>query len=405
MDLHLVLDAVALCILLALLLLLGKRHPESQVHLWLAGLLLILGEALAHILYTVPGPWHRGSHIAALIFYLLAGQTFIYASLRRPPVREWRLSSALFLSATPQIAALVLYGLDIRTERPFLLCAAAGIVLAVACGLLTGRPLLFATIKILGWIGFIGAILQPDFRFAAYWILFWVYMAAAVIFARRIPHSSTGRFAIVLGFVVWSLCFLTHAWVTEHPAWLPFVQDVWNLQKFLVAIGMLMVMLEDQVARNRNLALHDDLTGLPNRRLFDDRLAQAILQGTRTGGKTGLFLLDLNGFKNINDSFGHQAGDELLCAISENLTRVLRSSDTLARIGGDEFAIIVSNLRAPETLTRVITSAICRPVILNGREFAVTASVGLAIAPEDTLDPEALCRLADSRMYAQKQIA
>ena len=403
MDLHLIPDTVALCVLLALLLLLGRRHPESRVHLWFVGLLLVLGEEFARILFLVPGPWHQASHIAALCFYLLAGKLFIYAALR-PRLRDARLASALFVSAVPQLAALTLYGLDIRHPRPFLICALAGIPLAMACGFLTTRPIRFGILHFLGWAGFTGAILQTDFRYAVYWLLFWVYMSTAVLFARRLPRSSTGRYAIVLGFAAWSLCFLTHSWIMEHSSYLPYAQDVWDLQKFLVAIGMLMVMLEDQVARNRDLALHDDLTGLPNRRLFDDRLSQALLQGTRTGARTGLIMLDLNGFKLVNDSLGHTAGDELLCTVTENLTRMLRSSDTLARVGGDEFAIIVSNLRSSDSLLRLIDNAARVPVPLNQGEFLVTASIGLAIAPDDSIDPQTLFRLADARMYAQKQI-
>ena len=404
MDLHLVSDAAALCVLLALLLLLGRRHPESRVHFWLAGLVLILGEALAHLLFTIPGPWHRGSHVAALCFYLLAGQTFIYAALR-PRAVDWRLFTAIFASAVPQVAALTLYGLDIRSPRPFLLCAFLGIPLAVACGFLTTRAIRFGILHFLGWAGFIGAILQADFRYAVYWILFWIYMSAAVLFARRLPRSSTGRYAIVLGFAIWSLCFLSHSWMFEHPGYLLYAQDIWDLQKFLVAIGMLMVMLEDQVARNRDLALHDDLTGLPNRRLFDDRLSQALLQGTRSGSRTGLIMLDLNGFKLVNDSLGHTAGDELLCTVTKNLTRALRSSDTLARVGGDEFAIIVSNLRSSDSLLALIDNAARITIPLKEGNFLVTASTGLAIAPDDSIDPETLFRLADARMYAQKQIA
>ncbi len=404
MDLHLVPDAIALCVLLALLLLLGRRHPESRVHLWLAGLLLILGEALAHLLFTIPGPWHRSSHIAALCFYLLAGHTFIYAALR-PRTADWRLFSAIAVSAVPQIAALTLYGLDLRTPRPFLLCAFVGVPFAIACGFLTTRAIRFGILHCLGWAGFVGAILQTDYRYAVYWILFWIYMSAAVLFARRLPRSSTGRYAIVLGFALWSLCFLSHSWMVEHAVYATYAQDVWDLQKFLVAIGMLMVMLEDQVARNRDLALHDDLTGLPNRRLFDDRLSQALLQGTRTGSRTGLIMLDLNGFKLVNDSLGHSAGDELLCTVTQNLTHALRSSDTLARVGGDEFAIIVSNLRSSDSLLRLVDSAARIPIPLKQGEFLVTASIGLAIAPDDSIDPETLFRLADARMYAEKQIA
>ena len=404
MDLHLVPDAAALCVLLVLLLLLGRRHPESRVHLWLAGLVLILGEALAHIVYTIPGAWHRSSHIAALCFYLLAGQTFVYAALR-PRVLDWKLFFALLISSLPQLAALSLYGLELRSSRGFLLCALFGALSGVASSALTTRPILFSLLSLLGWAGFVGATLLADFRYAVYWLLFWLYMSTAVLFARRLPRSSTGRYAIVIGFAVWSLCFLSHSWMVEHPLYLPYAQDVWDLQKFLVAIGMLMVMLEDQVARNRDLALHDELTGLPNRRLFDDRLSQALLQGTRTGSRTGLIMLDLNGFKLVNDSLGHTAGDELLCTVTENLTRTLRSSDTLARVGGDEFAIIVSNLRASDSLLRLVHAAAHVPVPLREREFIVSASVGLAIAPDDSIDPETLFRLADARMYAQKQIA
>ena len=404
MDLHLIPDTVALCILLALLLLLGRRHPEGHVHLWMIGLLLILGEEVAHILYLVPGSWHRVSHVAALCFYLLAGNLFIYTALR-PRVRDTRLASALVLSSLPQVAALTLYGLDLRSPRPFLLCAVVGIPVAMACGFLTTRPIRFGILHVLGWAGFVGAILQSDFRYAVYWVLFWIYMSTAVLFARRLPRSSTGRYAIVLGFAAWSLCFLSHSWMVDHPMYLPYAQDIWDLQKFLVAIGILMVMLEDQVARNRDLALHDDLTSLPNRRLFDDRLSQALLQGTRTGSRTGLIMLDLNGFKLVNDSLGHTAGDELLCTVTQNLTRMLRSSDTLARVGGDEFAIIVSNLRSSDSLLRQIDHAARVPVPLKEGEFLVTASIGLAIAPDDSTDPEMLFRLADARMYAQKQIA
>ena len=91
--------------------------------------------------------------------------------------------------------------------------------------------------------------------------------------------------------------------------------------------------------------------------------------------------------------------------MTANLTRVLRSSDTLARIGGDEFAIIASNLRAPDTLMELIHSAISVPIAVSDNEIVITASVGLAVSPEDTLSPEHLSRLADTRMYAQKQMA
>ena len=401
MDLHLLPDIVALGVLLALLRLLIRRHPESRVDLWFSGLLLILGEEIAHLLYTIPGPWHIATHVAALVCYLFAGTVFIFASLRRR-LGGRPLALSLAISTVPRLAALVLYGLGVQTPRPYYLCALLGIIVGMARPSILPSRLRYVFLPFGVWGIFAVAVSRGGYRFSAYWLLFYLFSVTAVAFWSSLPRTSLGRYAIVIGFGLWSLCFLTHSLAVQHPFFLPVADNLWDLQKFLVAFGMLMVLLEDQVARNRELALHDELTGLPNRRLFDDRLAQALLQGSRGNTRTGLFLLDLNGFKQINDRLGHEAGDRLLCNIAESLARVVRSSDTLARLGGDEFAIIVANFHHIQPLTGLIEEAISKPLVLNGESYSVTASVGLAIAPADSLDPEALCRLADARMYAHK---
>ena len=147
------------------------------------------------------------------------------------------------------------------------------------------------------------------YRDAAYFSLFVVYLATAVLFHFSLPSKSLGRVAIVTGFTIWAFVFLLHSWVTNRPQYIPVAAEVWDWQKFLVTIGMLLVMLERQVSSNEWFALHDQLTGLPNRRLFEDRLGQAIHNSQGTGTRTAVMMIDLNGFKSINDSHGHDVGD------------------------------------------------------------------------------------------------
>ena len=130
------------------------------------------------------------------------------------------------------------------------------------------------------------------------------------------------------------------------------------MQKFFVILGMVLVLLEEQTRRRQDEAMHDPLTGLPNRRLFDDRLHQALERSRRTGTSTALFVIDLNGFKQINDTHGHMTGDMVLMQVSEALRQKVRVSDTLARCGGDEFSVIVTDLARREDCERIEESLV-----------------------------------------------
>jgi len=120
------------------------------------------------------------------------------------------------------------------------------------------------------------------------------------------------------------------------------------------------VLLERQVAINEWYALHDQLTGLPNRRCFEDKLDQAIKQAQRTDSKVALVMIDLDGFKAVNDTLGHDTGDLLLQFIAKNLQKVIRSVDTLARLGGDEFILLMTNLPADLPRTQIVKIATTR---------------------------------------------
>jgi diguanylate cyclase (GGDEF)-like protein len=154
------------------------------------------------------------------------------------------------------------------------------------------------------------------------------------------------------------------------------------------------------------LAQHDSLTGLPNRMLLFDRLRQAIALARRGNCFGALLFLDLDNFKELNDTFGHAAGDRLLVLVGERLRAGVREVDTVARSGGDEFLIVLNSLQSPEAC-RVVGDAVLSvfgaPFTLDGNDVRVNASVGMAIFPQDGDDAESLVRQADAVMYRSKR--
>ena len=158
-------------------------------------------------------------------------------------------------------------------------------------------------------------------------------------------------------------------------------------------------------ARVHHMAYHDSLTGLPNRVLLADRLEQAILAAQRANGKLAIMFLDLDRFKNINDSLGHATGDYLLKEVAGRLCRAVRASDTVARLGGDEFVVLVPGLHALDECSGVgdkIIEALAAPVPFEGHHLHISPSIGICIYPDDGLDVETLMRNADAAMYQAK---
>jgi len=158
--------------------------------------------------------------------------------------------------------------------------------------------------------------------------------------------------------------------------------------------------------RLRHLSEHDALTGLPNRLLLDDRLRTALPRADRFKTCLGLLMVDADGFKSVNDALGHQAGDKLLCGLARRLCACVRATDTVARIGGDEFIVLLPDLRVPaeaEMIARKLVTAAAQPYEIEHSLAIVTISIGIVTYPEYKNDPETLMRYADEAMYAAKQ--
>jgi len=166
------------------------------------------------------------------------------------------------------------------------------------------------------------------------------------------------------------------------------------------------VELAAKQAENEHQALHDSLTGMPNRMLFQHRLVDAIDEARRAGGKLAVMLLDLDHFKEINDTLGHHFGDLLLQEIGPRLSSVLREGDLMARLGGDEFGVVLPELPDDRTAIRIVERLIEElehPVTVEGLALDVSGSVGIALFPAQANDAEALLRRADVAMYAAKE--
>jgi len=165
--------------------------------------------------------------------------------------------------------------------------------------------------------------------------------------------------------------------------------------------------LQEAQARAQHLADHDALTGLPNRRLLEDRLTQALALSQRNRMQTAVMFVDIDRFKAINDSLGHAAGDALLKEISLRLVNQLRLGDTICRIGGDEFVVVLPEVKRSSDVAQVaqkVIEQLAQPVPLEARELIVTASIGIAVFPDDGGDAETLIRNADAAMYAAKEL-
>lgn len=152
-------------------------------------------------------------------------------------------------------------------------------------------------------------------------------------------------------------------------------------------------------------ALHDVLTGLPNRALFNDRVAQALARAARSRERFAVVFIDLDNFKDINDSLGHETGDVLLRSVADRLQGELRIQDTVARLGGDEFVVLVEQLKVGEieALVERCRTTLAQPVTVHGQDLFVTASLGIAFYPEDGSEVSQLLQSADAAMYRAKQ--
>jgi diguanylate cyclase (GGDEF)-like protein len=393
----------------------ARRGLMPGARLWLIGWLAIVLHFAAFLFDKAPGAWGTLAVAIGLNALAWGGILFMWACVpyRNRPSSRWMLTALL--------AADTLYiSLVSAATVPFWTLTAAAILIGaapLAVGAFSLRrgfthPLRWALVILnVALAAFLLAIQRRtpngiDFAFDA--VIFSIYFGCCFHFWYAFRRASAGAFITIAGFAAWALVFVVAPFMQ---AWFPAMHvqsEVWNLPKYVVAVGMILLLLEQQVEHNRYLALHDELTGLPNRRLFQDRLSSALERARRNGTCAALLLIDLDHFKIVNDSVGHHIGDLLLQRVGSLFLARMRRSDTVARTGGDEFCIILEDPTSRADASRVgdaLIQLLREPLEVENHRFAVGASVGIAVYPDDAATAETLRIAADRSMYADKSVS
>jgi diguanylate cyclase (GGDEF)-like protein len=404
-------DIVAIGLLASAFASVARRNATRVSGIWLTGWLLVLLHFIAFVFLPIPG--YRGdiAGVFGLASLIWAGVLFIWSSVpyRKEGSTRWVLA-VLVLTNTLYVCVLGISNSAWMLNFAAALLGVGPLAVAVSAMRRFNHPLRWVTVVLYLGLALFLLLVQtrpangPELALNA--VLFTVYFDCGIHFWYTYRRATTGRFITVYGFFAWSSVFLFSPF---KDAWFPNIHienEVWNLPKYVVATGMILLLLEEQIEHNKHLALHDPLTGLPNRRLFEDRLANALERARRSGSQAALLVLDLDRFKHVNDTLGHHAGDLLLQRVAKIFGGRVRRSDTVARTGGDEFSVI---LEGPTNATEALhvghslQEMLKEPLQLENRTVRIGASLGVAIFPDDAPDMESLCIAADLRMYDNKR--
>jgi len=403
-------DIAGMLVLMSVLGWFRKRHRDERVDAWLLALTFILVEMIASSIMHGAKWVPVLTKVLSLDSYLLAAVTFGWAA-RRDLLPGTSHLPQFLVPAVSLLVLTTLFGLNLVVVRVFMAVIGASVVLGLVYllfGIRTRKRLrsLLVLIHLTMWLPMLYFSIQGRLLEVVYWGLACLYVLVAFSFRRRARAETIGPWVIMVSFIIWAMCFL--AYPLEQGHWMRegLIEQVWNIQKFFVVIGMLLVLLEDETQRRLDEAMHDSLTGLPNRRLFEDRLVQAFERSRRTGLSAGLFAIDLDGFKAVNDTLGHQTGDMVLKRVAERLKRKVRGTDTVARLGGDEFIVVVNDLARADQCQKIaaaLRTTIEGVAVPGTLGLRIGGSVGYAIFPEDAMEASALFEIADSRMYDEKK--
>jgi diguanylate cyclase (GGDEF)-like protein len=404
-------DLAAVALLAGAFAAVARRGHTTVSRIWLTGWLLIVLHFAAFLFLNEPGVWGRLAEVVGVLALAWAGLLFSWSTVpyRKRRSSQW-IFAALILSNTLYIIMLT-GGLktDWALTLVSVLFGALPLAITLAAIKRLNHPLRWMLVGAYCALSIFLFLVQhrPDDgeALALNAVMATVYVLCSIHFLYAYRRATAGAFITIFGFLAWASVFVVGPAIVAYWPQIHVENGVWNLPKYVVAVGMILLLLEDQIEHNRHLALHDYLTGLPNRRLFEDRLTGALERARRANASAALLLIDLDHFKQVNDTLGHHVGDLLLQRVGQMFSDRVRRSDTVARTGGDEFSVILEEPTSREDARRVgqsLMQLLHDPLDLNGKAVSVGASFGVAVFPEDAADAESLCIAADKRMYVEK---
>ena len=402
-------NLIALAVLVAVFWAISRKSTSRQVRLWLFGWALVLAHFAATLFAPDRAIWSQLTTLVVLGSLILASIAFLISVSAIASTRARQAALAVAISV-PTLAYTS--GVIWSVESPlfYYLLIAAGVVAPLAVFLRYQEDSKFyaagtvvATLLVAAIVA--TQVAKGEAGIGIVTILATLNFTAAVRYWKYHQRSTAGVLTSVGGFILWGAVFPAGALLQTFAPDVKIDSEVWNIPKYLVAVGMILTLLEDQIRKSSHLAYHDALTDLPNRRLLEDRLAQALAQAKRAGSKVAVFVLDLDHFKQVNDTFGHHVGDIALQQVAIRLASYIRACDTLARSGGDEFTVVsqVSSDQAAMSLLSVLESALSDPFMIDGNEVRIGLSIGVALFPDDGASADQLCSAADRSMYVSKR--
>lgn len=390
-----------------------RNHARKQVNYWLIAWTFVLLHFTAHLVVLSGGFWGTVLATISLLALDMAGIAFVHAASRLDLLREQRVLMTVWATALMAYSALAVW----NVERAFPYYVAV-VAMAASLSVLhfrmrakrSARDNVFSFSSALLLAVLLAAfVYRNQMGYGIDATLSWLYLVAGIRYWQQYERKTTGVLTAVFGFVAGSALFPIGLLIRQmYVPHLTIDATVRNLPKFIIAIGILLTFLEEEIGRTEHLALHDALTGLPNRRLLEDRMANMLERAERNQTQAAILVVDLDGFKQINDKHGHAVGDEFLRAVALRLGKVVRRADTLARSGGDEFTVLVSDILQPDgarILAEKLQLELDRPIAVRHLQLRMSASIGVAVYPDDGKTADSLSARADADMYRAKRHA
>jgi len=401
-------NLIALAVLVAVFWAIARKATSRRLYWWLAGWILVLLHFTAEFLLPIHGVQGQLLVIASVDCLLLAAIVFLVSFSSEDPGRpqfRWALCIA---------APTVAYGsgaaCEVLNENFYFAIIAGGALVGYLCfwrefsksrlWLLSLLAVVAGLVIVTAWALSLGI---PRLGIAV--IMAGLTGLAAMLFAISYRRLSAGIVTTVIGFSLWGAVFPLTRFLKAFAPTLQLARETWNIPEYVVAVGMILTLFENQIETSKYHAYHDELTGLPNRRLLEDRLGLSLAYARRAKTKLAVLQLDLNRFKEVNDTYGHRAGDVALREVAHRLAACVQSGDTLARSGGDEFTVIahLRNRDSADALVVALETTLAAPILIDGKEVQTGLSIGIAVYPDDGVDQDQLHAAADRAMYAVKR--
>jgi diguanylate cyclase (GGDEF)-like protein len=405
-DLSLLTDIFALTLFIVGFRPLARR-VGAHADLWFAGFGFVLLGKIASLLQPL-APWlEQPCALIAALALALCALTFLIVAANVP--RERLKRPVLIALVTP-----VLLEVSVTVLRPhlawleYLSCGLflAPLVVVLSFPRRRTRALLLVgvTFALYALAALPLAVAHPAIVADASISL--VFLSAAYFYLVAAPHYSRSVVAAAAGLVSWGLLSPLQIVLRRiHPEWV-LGRGLTTLPQFLVAAGIMLTLLEEHVLRTERMAMHDPLTDLPNRRMFEERLIATMEEARLTRTTVACLVIDVDNFKAVNDTLGHTAGDELLRALAVRLSWHMSPRDILARTGGDEFTALLAGVTDEHHLRFIagaMMSAGSVPVLIDGQAVDLRISIGIALSPDHADDIDGLRRAADAAMYSAKR--